>query len=214
MADDFIINLTPENSTSILGMTNYVIRGISQTGGRPAASVTDTYTLDDGLFASAGIINSNQGNNGFEADFGAGYATKLNDKWSYQASIAYQSYPGASNYGNLSNVEFQNIFNDAETWGTVVAAFAVQPQGQDHAGFYSYTTAGVDFNLPDQFVLGTRAGWNTNSNHAVTPNYLDWTINLQRPITDKLSWRIQYTGSTDHGRDGGNIFVGMLSFTF
>jgi uncharacterized protein (TIGR02001 family) len=212
-ADDFTISITPGFSTSFTAMTNYIVRGQTQTRGRPAATVTGSYGYN-GFFVTAGVINSKQGNNNFEADLTLGYRTTLSDSWFYQASVVYQSYPGASGYNNLSTVELQNILNYVQDWGKLIAAFAIQPQGQGHAGFYTYTSVGADFNLPYDFTFGTRIGWNTSANHAAAPNYVDWTATLSRPITKQISWTVQYTGTSTHRTGYGNAIVGMINVSF
>lgn len=214
-ADPFNIDLTPGISGSFTAMTNYIQRGQTQTNGHPAGNLVLTYDYD-GFFGTLSVINSKQGNNNFEGDITIGYRTKLSDNWSYQASIVYQTYPGASGNNNLSNVEFQNIVNYSQPWGTVVGAVAVQPQGQGHGGFYSYVSTGVDFNLPYDFTLGGRIGWNTSANHEVKPNYADWTVTVSRPIIKQVSWAVQYTGSTGHNpqQGFGNVLVGMITVNF
>ena len=217
-ADDFTINLSSGFSTSITGMTNYVARGISQTGNMPAINPVETYQFKNGLFGSVGAVNSIQGNGNVEVDLTVGYATKLSDSWLYQTSFVYTTYPGSSNYNNISTIEFQHIFNYVQPWGKLVAAFATQPQGQNHGGFYTYTSGGADFNLPKDFTLGFRVGYNTYSNHSAHPNYVDWTVTLSRPITTWVSWQLQYTGSTDYATNldpgNGQHVIGSIVFSF
>lgn len=240
-ADDFTVPLENDGISiskgfSFLGqaMTDYVQRGISQTYGQgfkinlgkspqaiqnttlfPALQAGVTYTFDTGLFVGVSNVNSNQGNNSFENDLTVGWKTKLSDSWVYQLSVNYQNYPGSSNYGNLQTVEFDNIVNYVQNWGKLVAAFGTQPQGQNHSGWYTYTAAGVDVNLPDKFVIGTRLGYNTYSNHSVKPNYLDWTVTVSRPITNNVMLAVQYTGSTDYIENGrGNRIVGIVAVAF
>ena len=233
-ADDFSINLDKGLSGNVTGMTDYVQRGISQTYGQrinaklghssdysmnttmfPAVGAGASYTLGNGLFAGVSGINSNQGNNSFENDVTVGWKTAITSNILYQFSVNYQNYPGSSNYNNLSTVEFQNIVNYVQPWGKLVGAFAVQPQGQNHSGGYTYTTVGVDLNLPNKFVGTTRVGYNTYSNHSSKPNYVDWTVGVSRPIAANVSVGIQYTGSTDYVELGnGNRVVGMVLVSF
>ena len=229
-ADDFTINLDPGFSTNITAMSDYVDRGISQSFGQkfsiklgkssithmfPALNVTETYTLENGLFGSVTAVNSTQGNNGWEGDLMVGYKTKLSDSWSYQTDVQYTAYPGASNYGNISVVEFQNIVNYTKDWGKLVGAFAFQPMGQNHSGFYTYTAVGIDYNLPWDMVFGVRVGYNTYSNHKAKPNYVDLTVILTKNITKNLSVALQYTNSNDYIELGnGQRIVGLVNISF
>jgi uncharacterized protein (TIGR02001 family) len=229
-ADNFTINLDSGLHGGVSVMTDYVQRGQSQTFGQrfsprlghssiaqwyPAVSANASYTLGSGFFAGVNAINSNQTNNSFEGDLTVGYKTKLTDSWSYQGSVNYQMYPGASNFGNAGVVEFMNVVNYTKNWGKLVGAFGVQPQGQFHAGFATYTSVGADVNLPHNFVAGARVGYSTYSNHKVKPNAVDWTATVVNNITQNVSVGIQYTNSTDYYSLGmGQRVVGLVNVSF
>jgi len=205
-ADDFTINTVSGWSNNIDFQSDYVERGISQTEGRPAIDVGIAYQDRTGIFGGFDVTNTRQGNGNVETDLTLGYATSLSSSWLYQNTVIYTGYPGSSNNGNLDTVEFQNILNWKQTWGTLIGAFAFQPQGQNHGGFYTYTEGGVDFTLRHDFILGTRVGYSSYANHAAHPNYLDWTVSLSKRVTRRLAVSVQYTGSTNynHITDPGN----------
>ena len=213
-ADDFTITIAPGLSGNFTAMTDYISRGLSQTNGKPAGNLSENYQFDNGVFVALSAVNTKEGNGNVESDISAGYRTKLSDAWLFQTDVYYTTYPGSSNFANTSYLEFQNIVNYVQDWGKIVAAFAFQPQGQNHAGFYTYTSGGVDFNLPYDFTLGFRGGLNTNAIHS-HPNYLDWTVVVSRPITSWAFWSVQYTGSTDYVDAGnGERVVGLISISF
>lgn len=212
-ADSFIINMAPGWDRELTAMTDYVVRGISQTNGRPSVGATSVYTFANGWYGGLTAEHSELGEQGVEADFVGGYKTALTSALNYNLGVVYQSYPG-SRYHSLNNVEFQNILNYVQPWGTVVAAFALQPQAALHSGVQTYTSAGVDFNLPASFTLGGRVGYLTASNHAVQINYVDWTATLARDMGHGISLAVQYTGVTMHCSTCGNRFVVSINFVF
>lgn len=205
-ADDFTIDLSPGFSTTSIGMSNYVSRGISQTDNRPAIDVVSTYKFANGLFGSVGAVNSIEGNGNVESDLIVGYATKLSSSWFYQTSVYYTAYPGSSGYNNLNTVELQNIVNYVQDWGRLVGAFTFQPPQGHNRAFYTYMSTGADFNLPHEFTLGFRVGYNNNSNYS-RPDYTDWDVILSRPITAWASWSIHFTGSTEYAAVDQHLIV-------
>lgn len=212
-ADSFIINMTPGWDREVVAMTDYVVRGISQTKGRPSIGATSIYSFATGWYGGVTSEHSELGGQSVEMDAVGGYKTALTPTLNYNFGVVYQNYP-FSQFHSQNNIEFQNIINYVEPWGTVIAAFAVQPQGASHSGLQTYTSAGLDFNLPSAFMLGGRLGYVTADNHAAQVNYLDWTVTLARDMGHGITLAGQYTGSTDHCSICGNRFVVSINLTF
>lgn len=211
--DDFTIDLTPGWINQAQVESDYVQRGISQTGGRPSVDFTSGYTLSDGLYMSGTAIRSTVGEQGVEADWSGGWQTAITPSTNIQLAVIYQQYP-FSGLHSANSVEFQTIANMTQSWGVIVAALAAQPQSQFHGGLQTYVSFGADYNLTNHLKLGGRIGYVTVENHAAQPNYGDWTITLTQDLGHNLSVVGQYTGLTYHCSDCGNRFVVLLTYRF
>ena len=217
-ATDLAIDLTPGLTGGGMAMTNWVFRGVTQTQGRAAGSIFETYNYN-GFFEEVAVTNSKVGNNNFETDLFLGYKTKLTDKLIIQTNVQYYSYPGTSQYGNVSMVEWQNAINYAVTDKiTAFGGFAISPQWQFHSGMETYTNIGADVNLPLDFTGSASVGYSTFANENVSQNYLDWQVAISHQIVPHLMGTLQYTGTDGMRRSsvlgGGNTFVGLLTVSF
>jgi uncharacterized protein (TIGR02001 family) len=213
-ADDFTIHLTPGWDREITAMTDYVVRGLSQTKGRPSIGGTVIYTLANGVYAGITAEHSQIAEQSVELDVVGGWKTALTADLSYQAGFVYQTYP-ASRFHSQNNVELQQIINvNLTPWATGIAAIAIQPQAAQHAGFQSYVSAGMDFTLPGDVTVGGRLGYLTAQNHAIQVNYVDWTVTVARDMGHGITLALQYTGLTARCSVCGNRMVASINFAF
>lgn len=228
-ADAFVINMTPGWDLEMTAMSDYIVRGISQTEGRPSVGATAVYTVANGWYAGASTERSAVGGQNVETDYVGGWKTAITPTLNYNIGLVYQTYP-FSQFHAQNNVELQNIINYTKPWGTLIAALAVQPRGAVTIGAQTYSSLGADFNLPGKFTFGGRIGFLTSSNHRLQANYFDWTATLARDMGHNTTISAQYTGESVHcdgstglvGDDGGgcqphsggNRFVILLNFAF
>jgi len=85
--------------------TDYIFRGVTQTGNDPAISGGFDYSLDNGFYV--GIWGSNVdfgGDTSTEIDLYGGWATELADGVELDLGYIYYAYPGDS--GSLNYSEF------------------------------------------------------------------------------------------------------------
>jgi uncharacterized protein (TIGR02001 family) len=213
-ADDFTIQLTPGWDREIVMMSDYVVRGLSQTKGRPSIGATSIYTFANGVYGGMTAEHSQVAEQSLEVDVVGGWKTAVTDDLSYQTGFVYQDYP-ASHFHSQNTFELQQIINyNVTPWATLIGAIAIQPQAAQHAGLQSYSSVGIDFQLPAAFRLGGRLGYLTTQNHAAQINYLDWTLTVARDMGHGITVAAQYTGLTEHCSLCGNRFVVSINFTF
>src|SRR5688572_16866643 len=82
-------------SLTLAATTDYVFRGVSQTGGEPAFQAGLTYSAPFGLYA--GVWGSNVdfgGTGGFETDYYVGWNTDLSDTWNLDLGATRYTYSG------------------------------------------------------------------------------------------------------------------------
>lgn len=212
LADDFTINTTPGWDREIAAMSDYIVRGISQTRGTPSVSGLGVYTFQNGLYGGIAVERSVVGGQGVEADLIGGWKTGMTPNINYNFGFDYPF----TQFPQQNTFEFQNIVNYVRPWGTLIAAFTVQPQGAANIGLQTYSSIGVDFNLPYNLKLGARLGYLTSSNHLAQMNYVDWTVTVARDMGHGITLATQYTGLTAHcdgstgvvGDDGGGCTPG------
>jgi len=164
--------------------TNYIFRGISQSGGQAAVSAGLDYDLGSmvpGLSVGTWASSIDFGNDGpLELDLYGSYTGNITDMFSYSVGVITYNYPNMPHGVN---------FNWQEYWGGLTYNFG--PLSVAGKVFYSpdytnlstsevYYTGGVTVPIAPWLTFSANVG-RTELDHAVTPiikSYTDWNVSL------------------------------------
>jgi uncharacterized protein (TIGR02001 family) len=167
-ADDLGL-LSGSFEATITGTTDYVERGVSETGNLPALQGTLDYSLDNGLYAELFASSVHFDHARAELDYSLGWE-RIVSGINLDAGITYTSYPGAPpsldyNYWE-ANLEWSRDFGPAKLLGK----FALSPDYFGSSGKEFYAEIGPDFQLPLDLTLSGRVGqqWVEDPDRAVS----------------------------------------------
>lgn len=175
-----------EFSANISLTSDYIFRGISQTGNNPAVQGGFDYSYDFGPAAvSAGVWASNVkfGDATIEIDYYAGVGGSI-DAFSWDLSAIYYTYPGAD--GNLNYDFFEIAPSVGYDFGVLAVNAGVNysPEYFGDSGDAFYTHGGIDIPIGDYFTLSGTIGYQTIDDNAAwgTDDYMDYGISISTEI--------------------------------
>lgn len=169
-------------SATVTGTSDYVFRGISQTGNDPALQGSLDYAADNGVYVGAWASTIDFGAPGepdAEVDLYAGYAFDVNDL-GVDVSAVYYWYPeGPSDYDYLEFIlALSHDINDA-TWSGQIA---VSPDYFGNTGFSYYLSTGLSVPLCEWLSLDGNVGYQSVEDiDDITGSgfpYWDWNVGL------------------------------------
>ncbi len=197
---------------SVAFTSNYVFRGVSQTGaGRdkmaaPAIQGSMDYAHSSGVFA--GFWASNVSFNPYlETDPYVGYNHSLGEGMS--VSLAAMNYTYIYN-PSINSLEFQPKF----TWNDLKVGFNYSAKwaGTDGYGMYGWTSWAKAYG---SFTPGLAFGYTMVSNKAAFKNYGDYKVSVAAPF-EGFTWEVAMTGVTkkQFGNDDKNKGILTVSKSF
>jgi uncharacterized protein (TIGR02001 family) len=175
-----------EFSANISLTSDYIFRGISQTGNNPAVQGGFDYTYDFGPAAvSAGIWASNVkfSDATIEIDYYAGVGGSI-DNFSWDLSAIYYTYPGADSSLNYDFFEIAPSIGYDFGFMAVSAGLNYSPDYFGDSGDAYYTHGGIDIPLGKYFTLSGTVGYQAIDDNAAwgTDDYTDYGISLSTEI--------------------------------
>lgn len=175
-----------EFSANISLTSDYIFRGISQTGNNPAVQGGFDYTYDFGPAAvSAGIWASNVkfSDATIEIDYYAGVGGSI-DSFSWDLSAIYYTYPGADSSLNYDFFEIAPSIGYDFGFMAVSAGLNYSPEYFGDSGDAYYTHGGIDIPLGKYFTLSGTVGYQAIDDNAAwgTDDYTDYGISLSTEI--------------------------------
>tara|TARA_R100000005_G_C4995153_1_gene202071 strand:- start:896 stop:1624 length:729 start_codon:yes stop_codon:yes gene_type:complete len=175
-----------EFSANIGFVTDYTFRGISQTNNEAAIQGGIDYSYDFGPVAlHAGVWGSNVKftDATLEIDYTVGIGGSL-DKFNWDLSAIYYTYPGASSSLNYDFFEIAPSIGYDFDILAVGAGVNYSPEyfGDSGDALYSYAT--LDIPLGPYFSLSSHIGYQTIDDNAAwgTDDYTDWGIGISTNI--------------------------------
>lgn len=114
-----------EVSANVAATSNYLWRGLEQSGGKSAISGGIDWSDDKGLYAGAWASNADWAEGmTYELDFYAGFAGDFNEDVSYDVGFIYYAYPDAV---SEANADFSEVYGNVSVSGFTfgVAALAI-----------------------------------------------------------------------------------------
>ncbi|KAA6187332.1 hypothetical protein F2Q65_02075 [Thiohalocapsa marina] len=145
-------------SANIGAVSNYVWRGVTQTGDQAAIQGGLDAEHESGFYAGTWVSNIDWGSESpnYELDLYLGYGGAINDDFSYDISGIYYAYPDGrdADFGELGA-------SASYKWFTLGLAYTVYGENDD--GLFDdgdlYYYGGFDLPLPYDFGLSLRAGY-------------------------------------------------------
>ena len=181
-------------SANVALTTNYLFRGISQTGEdhvSPAIQGGLDWSHDSGFYLGAWGSNvqlADFNKNGLtgktadmELDLYGGFGGETSGGLGYDAGLLYYVYP------NTDKLDFLEIYGGVTyTFGTVNTGVTgyYSPDYFAETGSSFYINFAADMPLPADFTAAGSIGyqWIDDNNTFGTPDYLDWKVGVSHPF--------------------------------
>lgn len=147
-------------SLTLAATTDYVFRGVSQTGDGPAFQAGLTYSAPFGLYAGVWGSNVDFGTGGFETDYYVGWNTDLNDSWNLDLGVTRYTYSGDK---SLSG-DYDEFIGKV-TWSGPVTLTGLVAYAPDYGDLTpkakeSYASLGASYDIGETgFSLGASVGY-------------------------------------------------------
>ena len=193
--------------------TNYVFRGISQTDdGIPSIQGGIDWSHDFGVHANIWASNVKFTDASVEVDYTLGFGRSI-DKFSYDISAIYYSYPGAASSLNYDYFEVQGSASYDFDLFSVGAAINYSPDyfGGSDDGLYGKIS--LDVPIGKYFTLGGHVGYQSIDNNTAfgVPDYLEYGVGVSAQALGfdlNLAWT-----DTDHSSSECPDLCGNVVFT-
>jgi len=195
----------PEHSvTANVGLfSEYIFRGISQTGGKPAVQGGFDYAHSSGFYAGTWASNISwledfgaYNRSSLEWDFYGGYKNAFpgQEDWTYDVGLLYYYYPGKKNE-NISSANTLEVYG-AVGWKWVSLKtsytlsdnyFGTRPTGEKSQGTW-YWDLSATYPVPDTAwaLVGHVGGLHLRNNGSgdFDANYTDWKLGASYTVPD------------------------------
>jgi len=159
-------------SANIGAVSNYVWRGVTQTGDQAAVQGGLDAAHESGFYAGTWVSNIDWGtpDPNYELDLYAGFGGAINDDVSYDIGAIYYAYPDGRD-ADFAELSLSGSFK----WFTLGIAYTVYGENDD--GLFDdgdlYYFGGADFALPYDFGFSLRAGYYQFRNNDVVVDVVE-----------------------------------------
>lgn len=186
----------PTINWSATAATDYVWRGVSQTGGNPAVFGT-VQISNNGFYAGAGAENVDFGEGtDAEYDLWAGWAGPVGGGFTLDAGLVRYGYVGAPDGSDYDTVEAKVALSHAVGQGTIGAVIMYTPDyfGVEDSALY-YEANGS---------LPLSAGWSLSgavAHQAISGSngdYTTWNLGTGYALTRRVSLDLRYSDTDAH----------------
>lgn len=179
-----------EGLSANVGMTsNYLWRGLEQTGGAAAVSGGIDYSTQSGFYVGTWASNASWGDMKTELDLYGGFGADINENMSYDVGFMYYAYPDSiSGKADFSEVYGSFTFNGL----TIGAAVLTSAEGFD-AGDAIYATADYSLALSNESELAFHLGSFTGD---FSTDSIDFGVSLSK---DNFTFGLSKTDYSDGG---------------
>lgn len=189
-------------SGGLAAMTDYVWRGVSQTGGDPAVQGEVFVEHETGLFGGVWATNvdftgpgdEDDGINA-EVDIYLGYSLGIGDTQTLDLQATQVMYPGANDGFDYDYTEFQATLHFAEYFNALVA-YSPDIFGLGEGAFYY--SAGTELPIGDtEFGVNLQVGY-YDLDKAAGDSYFDYLVAVTHPL-GPVQVALQYTNTGSYG---------------
>ena len=184
-------------SANIGAVSNYMWRGVTQTGDQAAIQGGLDLSHESGFYAGTWISNIDWGDGGaYEIDGYLGFGGNVNDDLSYDVNAIYYAYPS----GNTRDSDFAEL-GGSVTWKWFTLGLAYTVYGQNDGGLFDdgdmYYYGGFEYgDLPFGLTFAARGG------------YYDFRhdeVEYETGMVDSMDMPILATESADYWNFGASI---------
>jgi len=130
-------------SANVAATSNYLWRGLEQTGGAAAVSGGIDYSAGSGFYVGTWASNASWGDMKTELDFYSGFGGNINEDVSYDVGYIYFAYPDSIADKNDFSEVYASLSTGGFTFG--VAVLADSEAGGDGGEFGDSVYANVDY---------------------------------------------------------------------
>ena len=180
-----------EISGNVALTTDYVFRGISQTGEDPAVQGGFDYAHDSGFYLGTWASSLEFGEDSsvvdpasMELDVYAGYSGNFTDALSYDVSVVHYMYPGASSSLNYDFTEVGAALGYDFGVAAITVGVAYSPDYFASSDTATYYYADLAVPLPSDFSVNFHVGQQNIDDNAAfgTPDYADYKVGVSKDI--------------------------------
>ena len=192
-------------SLSLAATTDYVFRGVSQTGGGPAFQAGLTYTAPFGLYAGVWGSNVDFGTGGFETDYYVGWNTDLSDSWNLDLGATRYTYSGDKGLSGDYNEYIAKV-----TWSGPVSIGGILAYADDYGDLdaeelYSGLSASYDIGETG-FSVGASTGYTSieAADDGGRSDYFDGSVSVSKgfgPAVATLGYYDTFGSDADELKD-------------
>jgi len=195
----------PEHTfTANVGLfSEYIFRGLAQTGGKPAVQGGFDYAHSSGFYAGTWASNISwledfgaYNRSSVEWDFYGGYKANFpgSEDWNYDVGLYYYDYPGKKN-ANVSSANTLEVYGAVGwKWLSLKTSytlsdnyFGTRPTGEKSQGTW-YWDLSATYPVPDTgfALLGHVGGLHLRNNGSgdFDANYTDWKLGASYTVPD------------------------------
>ncbi len=209
-------------SYNVGAATDYVFRGIDQTGSTGEAFGGVDAVIAKNFYAGVWVSNTGfSGNGGFEGDVYAGWKPSLGPVGFDFGAIAYNYTGGHVQNNDHDDYELKAgasipvgswTFGAVDFYGPSNHAFATSHNVNGVATNYAdtnYAEADVSYTFKNKASFSAAYG---NFQASGLGHYNTWNAGVTYPITDKLSLDARYIGASPQGLFNGGVATIKVSF--
>jgi uncharacterized protein (TIGR02001 family) len=198
-----------ELSANAAAASNYLFRGITQTGDSAAVSGGLDYNHDSGLYLGTWMSNVDFAS--AEVDIYAGYGGDISEDFGYDVGTLYYYYP---NGGNIDYAEvYGNLSYSLLSGGIAYTYYGETDDGAFESGdIYYHASLDLPLALPDGFASSIFAGY---YDFDEADSYTHWGLAVSKDAGDFGSFSVSYEQATDDSGsdavstdDTANFWVG------
>ncbi len=164
-----------ELSANVGVTSNYLWRGLEQTGGKAAVSGGIDYSAESGFYVGVWASNADWADGmTYELDFYGGFGGAINDTVSYDVGFIYYAYPDETS----GDADFSEVYANF-SFGALTLGVAVLADGEGaDAGDTIYASADYAFSLANEAEVALHIG--SYSGDWLAEDSIDYGISVSK----------------------------------
>ena len=170
-------------SANVAATSNYLWRGVSQTGNAAAISGGIDYAADSGFYAGTWASNIDFGDDASaELDFYLGFSGQLSEDVSYDVGYIYYAYPDSAQTDTTNEYDFGEVYGSLSySYFSVSASYGINnDDGAAFADASLYISADAEFEIADGLTLAFHLGDYSFDDAMVAEDYNDYSVSLSK----------------------------------
>lgn len=162
-------------SANVAATSNYLWRGLEQTGGAAAISGGIDYAADSGFYVGTWASNADWADGmTYELDFYGGFGGSINDDISYDVGFIYYAYPDETS----GDADFTEVYGSL-SFSALTLGVAVLTSGEGaDAGDTIYASADYAFSLSNEAEVNLHIG--SYSGDWLAEDSIDYGVSISK----------------------------------